>query len=163
LADTNDYNYDITPLFKTSGDEKNSESFGVVSSEEISSGIIKENPRTDMKGPFCLGYAVRRIPRDPKSGLRESRLVVFGSTDFIINKFLANIMGANSDIVLNSIDFLLKREGDITIRPKSSNITAIQISSQAGRFLAIFAFAVPIIYLIPGIFVIISRRRKVKV
>jgi hypothetical protein len=153
--------YEIIPLLKSS---KNS--FGETSRNEISSGKVSFDKR-DLKGPLSLGYAVRAKrqsvlnTRDGETtNTVESRMAVFGDADFVNNTYFER--GGNADLFLNTMNFLLKREAAITVRPKKSAVTGFQLTGSERRFLTIFAFSIFVLYLMPGVFIFLKRRSKVK-
>ncbi len=145
--------YEIVPLLRTS-----KESFGEVSSKKIMSGTVMFD-KNDLKGPLVVAYSSRRLKNEETNTI-ESRMVVFGDSDFINNVYFEKY--GNSDLFLNAVNYLLKREAGITIRPKTSGITGFQLTSSERRFLTIFAFAVGILYILPGIFIVVRRRSRVK-
>ncbi len=153
--------YMISPLLKTS---KNS--YGEVSLKEIKENSVSQD-KNDLKGPLVLAYAVRKIQTNisvtrtgEDTNVIESRMVVFGDSDFINN---ANYdVGADSDLFLNSINYLLKREADITIRPKTTENTSFLLTTSERRLLSFIAIIIFIAYIVPGIVIILRRRNRVK-
>jgi hypothetical protein len=157
---SNDF-YIINPFLKTSRN-----SYGEVSLEKIRKGESLRD-RNCIDGPLTLGCSARKIHSEissnsgsPVTNSIESRMIVFGDIDFINN---ANYnTGGNSDLFLNSLDYLLKREALITIRPKSTEIAGFQLSSSEQRLLSVISVAVFLLYIIPGIVIVIGRRRRIK-
>ncbi len=154
--------YIISGFLKTS---KNS--YGEVSLARIKSGESYNDPKTDLEGPLTLGCSARKIHADIiktyKGALTntiESRMIVFGDSDFIKNTYYNN--SGNSDLFLNSVNYLLRRDAEITIRPKNTEITGFQLSSSEQRFLAVLSAAVFFLYIIPGIIIVIGRRSRIK-
>ncbi len=153
--------YEITPLLVTS-----KSSYGEISSNEILSGKVSQD-KNDLKGPLTIAYAVKRfitnitsVKNSEETNVVESRMVAFGDSDFINNTYDEKY--GNSDLFLNAVNFLLKREAGITIRPKTSEVTGFQLTGSERRFLTIFAFALGFFYIIPGLIIIIRRRSHVK-
>ncbi len=153
--------YEITPLLTTSRG-----SYGETSKNEIVSGQVTRDKK-DLPGPLTAGWAARRFSDQIMTGREgdvtntvESRLVVFGDSDFV-NNANADRYG-NSDLFLNAVNFLLHREGSITIRPKTAGYQSFQLTGSERRFLNIFAYAVAALYFIPGLVIVLRRRRKVK-
>jgi len=82
----------------------------------------------DTKGPLSLGVAATR-----KLGEKESRLVVFGDSDFAINGFFPQ--AGNGSLFLNTVNWLAQDEDLISIRPKSAtNRSLIMTEAQRDLF-----------------------------
>ena len=94
----------------------------------------------DKKGPICIAVAVSERESPYPSGAYEGhdeekdhpmRLVVFGDSDFISDTRIGNV--GNSDLFLNSINWLAEKEKLISIGPKSPDIRKISISANEMR------------------------------
>lgn len=129
----------------------------------------------DKKGPISLGAAVgeKKIPSLPGGNLpggsqeqvdydeeetHGSRLVVFGDSDFVSNAQVAN--AGNSDLFLNSINWLAEKEKLISIGPKSPDIRKVSLSGK--QMQAIFwgtIAGLPLLAVFIGVFVWLKRRR----
>jgi hypothetical protein len=156
------YVYYVNPLLQTS-----QYSFGETSEEQIRSGTLQQDEK-DLVGPLTLGFAVKRLKvsiwtNDDGSvatNTVESRLVAIGDTDFINNM---NFMSyGNKDLLLNSINFLLKRDADVTTRPRVAGSQPITLDSRTKRFLVVISSIIALAYLGVGIFIVAKRRRVVK-
>lgn len=155
------YVYYVNPMLQTS-----QYSFGETSDEQIRSGTLQQDEK-DLVGPLTLAFAVKRLKvsiwtNDDSSVTTnrvESRLVVIGDTDFINN--LNYIKYGNTDLLMNSINFLLKRDADITTRPRVSGSQPISLDSRSKRFLVVISAIVALAYLGVGIFIVMKRRRIV--
>lgn len=104
----------------------------------------------ETKGPLSLAVAVE--PFNKQGG----RVIVVGDSTWALN---ANVdLFSNRDLVLNSVNWLLGREGNITIRPGVLRASFAPI--QSGEFNKILAgsFLVPEFILLLGIFVWWRRR-----
>lgn len=77
------------------------------------------DPGVDRRGPVPIAVAVEK---GPVSGieveLKPSRMVVIGDSLFAANGFLADGGGANEDLLLSAINWLLERESLMAIAPK---------------------------------------------
>jgi hypothetical protein len=153
--------YFLYPLLKTSDN-----SFGETDEAEIRSGRFRQTPK-DLKGPMFAAYAARRVIQNvmttrtgSETNTVESRLVVFGDCDFFNNAY--SYIGGNSDLFINSVNWLLKREGSITIRPKTSEVQGFELGSAERRFMSVLAFALGLLYFVPGVVYVLRRRSKVK-
>ena len=66
------------------------------------------NPRVDVQGPLPVGVAIERGPvPGVHVQIRPTRIVVFGDSGFVSN---GGLVGANADLFLNSVNWLLERE-----------------------------------------------------
>ncbi len=148
------YNYFVYPLLKTS-----KYAYGEVSRQQIEKGKPKKDKK-DMKGPLYPAFAIKRVQvvqGNTNQGI-ESRMVVFGDTDFVNNIYHRNY--GNTDLFMNAVNYLLKRDSKITIRPKISDVAQVQLSSISRRILTFFAFGLWLLVLIPGL-IIVHRRQSI--
>jgi gliding motility-associatede transport system auxiliary component len=85
----------------------------------------------------------------------ETRLVVFGDSDFATNKVIQN----SYDLFINSVNWITNQEDLISIRPKDDSGQPIMISQVDARFVFYTSLVIlPLLIAIIGI-VIISRKR----
>ncbi len=105
---------------------------------------IRFDPERDRRGPLSVA-AVSTFKEEGKD--RESRIVVFGDSDFASNQFLD--LSGNSNLFLNSVNWLEEEEDLISIAPKTTNPRTISLTLSQGRMI----FFTTII-LLPGIFVL---------
>ncbi len=71
----------------------------------------------DLAGPIPVAVAIERGPvPGVHVQIRPTRLVVIGDSDFASN---GGIMGANADLFLNSVNWLLDREELLALSPKT--------------------------------------------
>lgn len=96
----------------------------------------------------------------------ESKLIIYGENFFISDLQLTQntqtrmiVYRKNKDLVLNSIAYLSDREEDITVRKATGSVT-YTATEQENRIILAIITAVPLIIIIIGIVVWISRRRK---
>jgi ABC-type uncharacterized transport system involved in gliding motility auxiliary subunit len=88
---------------------------------------------------------------------KSSRLVAFGSDEFVDNKFLNDFY--NRDLMLNSVNWAVGEDKQITIRARSVRASRIQLTSdQVTRIFYLSVLIVPELLLLLGISVW-SRRR----
>lgn len=104
------------------------------------------DPDKDMPGPLNIGVAVKVSNKDSQE---ESRLVVFGDSDFVNDSYL--FMAGNRDLALNMMAWAAAREGYITVRSRESGFTPIILSEMQQR--AVFWVS---LCLAPGIVLIIG-------
>ncbi|MBI5418357.1 GldG family protein [Candidatus Poribacteria bacterium] len=119
---------------------------------DINDPSYKFDQEKDIKGPISIAVAIK--DKQEKS----MRLVVFGDSDFFIDKNIG-IMG-NSDIFINSINWLQSKEKLISIGPKTpQNIYLTLNSSQMENIFWFSVVGLPSISIIIGSFVLFKRRR----
>ncbi len=155
------FNYIVTPLLRSS-----EFSYGEMSQDQVSKGKIIQD-KDDAKGPLYPAFAVKRLELDIitnadsiTTNITESRMVAIGDIDFINN---VNYMKyGNSDFFMNSLNFLLRREQNVTTRPKINVDAPIIVSSLAKRLFLIFTILLVFGYLSTGIVRVVRRRQKVK-
>ncbi len=108
----------------------------------------------DIPGPITIAVALERTIND-----RPQRVVAFGNASFLSNTYLGN--GGNLDLGVNLVNWLVGDDSLITVQPRPSadsrlDIGPIALYLIAGTFLAIL----PLAFMIAGA-VIWWRRRKV--
>jgi len=111
----------------------------------------------DIRGPLTLGLA---IEKGGGQGLdveiSSSRLVVLGDSDFINNEFL---IGANKELFLRCIDWLLSRDDIINIPQRTFNEVKLTIDGSLLKMIFTFiVIGLPLLIIITGIFVAWKRR-----
>ncbi len=75
------------------------------------------NPAVDIAGPVPVAVAIERGPvPGVHVQIRPTRLVVVGDSDFAAN---GGLMGANADLFLNSVNWLLGRTELLALAPKT--------------------------------------------
>ena len=75
------------------------------------------DPQVDVAGPIPVAVAIERGPvPGVHVQIRPTRLVVIGDSDFASN---SGIMGANADLFLNSVNWLLDRKELLAVSPKT--------------------------------------------
>lgn len=119
------------------------------------------NRDVDTEPPLTLALAVNywiKPSKDSKNTEpQEMRLVVIGDSDFASNKAVP-IQG-NLDFFVNSINWLTKEQGKISIRAKSSEIRRVDLSKGKSRFIFYASVIItPVLVLGIGIFVWIRRK-----
>jgi ABC-type uncharacterized transport system involved in gliding motility auxiliary subunit len=84
-------------------------------------------------------------PPPPEAPKRETRLVVFGDSDFASNDGLGTAPG-NRDLFLNTLNWLAQQENLISIRPKAPDDRRVTLTEDQQSMVMIFS-----IILLPGI------------
>jgi ABC-type uncharacterized transport system involved in gliding motility auxiliary subunit len=115
--------------------------------------VAREPGKGDKDGPLSLGAAVSAPVQDassPKPGpenppsddapKKESRLAVFGDSDFASNQLLG--AGRNADLFLNAVNWLAQQEDMIAIRPRDPEDRRITMTAAQQRFVFWFTIVV---------------------
>ncbi len=111
-----------------------------------------EKEKEDIDGPFDIAAAVS----DETGG----RMIVNGSVYMSDDSIDAAVNGANTDFIVNGINYLSEETSQISIRSKSlSAETAIVPAFQQKVALTGLVFILPVILIVFGIIVVIRRRR----
>jgi ABC-type uncharacterized transport system involved in gliding motility auxiliary subunit len=127
----------------------------------------KNLDKGDKAGPLSVGAAVSApaaapgaapdTPPPPADGPKpESRLVVFGDSDFATNRWVRQL--GNGDLFLNSVNWLAQQEDLITIRPREPEDRRIEMTQSAGWAVFFFMCAIPLLLFVNAIRVYWKRR-----
>lgn len=140
---------------------------------------IEFNPDQDQRGPFPLALTVlaekpigQRPPRaptgtalpggvtpqiTPEQLINPTRLVVFADTDFATNQFFYSL--GNSDLFLNSINWLTGSQELISIRTKPEQFRRLVVTQRIWNFILYSSVALwPLALLVAGAVVWWRRR-----
>ncbi|HCM38950.1 MAG: hypothetical protein A2X97_08780 [Bdellovibrionales bacterium GWA1_52_35] len=132
-------------------------SWGVVDLAQLAKGQATFNADKDKAGPLTAAIAVEGKQKDSKA-TRNTRLVVFGSSQFATNNF--SRYGGNIDFFLNAVSWTMEDESLISIRAKEEGASKIQISEKQGRFIFLLTvIALPLLIFASGVVVWVLRRR----
>ena len=78
---------------------------------------LRFDPQAEIPGPVPVAVAIERGPvPGVHVQIRPTRLVVIGDSAFASN---GGLMGANADLLMNSVNWLLDREERLAISPKT--------------------------------------------
>lgn len=111
-----------------------------------------EKEEEDIDGPFTLALSI-----DDNNG---GKIVWFASSYFIDELYNAYSSGANVDLAMNSLAFLIGEREAMAIRSKSLNYNYLTISDSTSSMLKVMMIGVfPLVYLGIGIIIVVSRRR----
>ena len=122
-----------------------------------SAPITRDTDKGDLAGPVSLAAAVSasadNIPsdgKDPEAKKPESRLVVFGDSDFASNRWLG--ISGNRDLFLNTVNWLAQQENLIAIRAKDPEDRRITLTAdQERRIMWLTIFIIPGLILLAGV------------
>lgn len=135
----------VTPIIKSS-----SGSWQETNLKETSN--VQFNPETDTKGPINIGVFFTHSDK-------KTRIVAIGNSTFANNTFL-NIDG-NIDLFMNSLHWLVQEEELISIRPKTTGQTTVELTNvQTNTIFYSTVIGIPVACIISGITVWVSRRRR---
>ena len=113
------------------------------------SGQVSLDPQKDKPGPFNLAFDLTKTIGESREKPKESRLVVFGDSDFATNGWFGQQF--NGNLFVNAIDWLANSDDStISISPKEpknrrlnlSPTQAIIISSLALVIMPMFGFII---------------------
>ncbi len=119
--------------------------------------IAFDEKKGDKRGPISIAAAVSapaetQAPGDKKADTAkpESRVVVFGDSDFVAN-FALGIRG-NGDLFMNAANWVSQQENLISIRPKEADDRRVTMTaSQQMRVLILALFILPLAILGGGV------------
>jgi len=110
----------------------------------------------DTSGPFDVGVAVSETVAD-----KETRMVWFSTSQFLVDQINQMVSGANQDLFVNSLNWMCERENSISIQAKSLSQASLTVpSGSASLFSALLAVVLPLCVLGIGIFVVVKRRKR---
>lgn len=139
--------------------------------------LVFDEDTQERPGPLTIGLAMSRETKDGKretgdgqasaevagrpgddAGTRTQRVVVTGDGDFLSNSYLGN--GANLDLGVRMINWLVGDDRFIEIRPKAAPDTGLQLGRFESAFIALGSMIVlPLLLVVIG-GVIWWRRRR---
>jgi len=115
----------------------------------------------DNLGPLNVGVvATKPIPMtEPGRASDETRLVVFGDSDWVNNGFQAK--PGNADLFLNAVNWLAEESEKITIRPKTRAQSQLFLSvEQLGMLKFLSMDILPVILIAMGLGIVMLRRQR---
>lgn len=110
----------------------------------------KFDPSVDRKGPVTVVAAVEK-GTGAAVGLRATRLVVAGDSYFVANGALDSGSGANSDMLLGVLNWLLERETVLAVGQKKPGVWNLDMDRHAIRRAHVY-----IVGVLPGIFAVLG-------
>lgn len=106
----------------------------------------------DTDGPFNVAAASER---------EEARLVWVTSSELLTDTVNAMVSGANSDLFMNSVEWMCGREETISIRAKSLDMESLTLTGAQSSFWSIVMIGViPGAVLLVGLVIVIRRKRR---
>jgi ABC-type uncharacterized transport system involved in gliding motility auxiliary subunit len=123
----------------------------------LAKGSAQFNSGSDLAGPLSTAASVQGKRKDT-SATKETRIAVFGSSQFANNQY--SRFGGNLDLFLNTVSWAVEDESMISIRAKENESGTMELSQNQG--IAIFWISVVIVPLGIAVFGILMwvRRKK---
>lgn len=113
---------------------------------------------TERSGPLTVGVALFR-PKPAVGGMAQQRIVIMGDGDFLSNTYLGN--GANLELGLNILNWLVLDEALIMIPPRAVADPSLQLSESTLAWLAmVFLVILPVGLMSSGWLIWFYRRRR---
>jgi hypothetical protein len=140
------------------------ESWAEMDREALNKGGARLDPE-DRQGPLSLAVIVELDPKEAKAEegkegdkiTGEGKLAVFGDADFASNKFVS--LAGNSELMMNTINFLVGRKDLITIPEKARPAEHLMLTRYQGLMLFwIPVVVIPLLVIVLG--VVVWRRRR---
>ena len=131
--------------------------------------VAREAGKGDKAGPVSLGAAVSApvaaaagdSPKTDDAPQNETRVVVFGDSDFATNGMIAMVgrQARNLDIFLNAVSWLAQQEDLIAVRPRDPAERTISMTPNQFSFVFwLTGYILPVLLLLAGLRVWWVRR-----
>ena len=135
--------YTVTSLLSTSD--------GAYSKVNTDSATLNKE-KNDISGPFNISVVV--------SDSTGGRMIVTGCTNMLLQDIDQAVSGANTDFVLNGVNYLAEQKNKISIRAKSLKTeNAVVPAFNQKATLIMTVFVIPLVILAIGIGIVIKRRK----
>jgi len=116
-------------------------------------GALSFDKNRDVPGPVTIAVGLERTVND-----RTQRVAVFGNASFLSNTYLGN--GGNLDLGVNLVNWLVGDDDLITIQPRASADSHLEIGQLSLYLIAIsFLFMLPFAFVITGVVIWWRRHR----
>jgi len=123
----------------------------------IAKGEVKFDPGADLQGPLSTAATASGKKKGSKA-TRETRIVVFGSSQFANNQY--SRFGGNLDLFLNSVSWALEDEHMISIRTREAEAGKVELSQSQGTVIFwISVIFIPLIIAAGGILIWVRRKK----
>lgn len=104
---------------------------------------VKFDEEIDTPGPVAIA-AIAWEPKDEKNKkASDTKLIVFGDTDFISNNFIQKY--SNAQLALNSVAWLTELETVIPIPDKEIKVSKMELTSKQLRLVIVILVTIPIL------------------
>ena len=143
----------ITSIAKT-----NDQSWAETDVATFVKGTSQFNSGTETKGMLSVAVAAWGKLKNSNAS-RESRVVVFGSSQMVNNQY--SRFGGNADLFMNAVSWVLQDENLISIRTKSDEQGKVEISEQNGiKLFWIIVVVIPFTFMLLGVLVWLQRKNR---
>ncbi len=113
----------------------------------------------DNLGPLPVAIVATKKISDPVQLTDEGRVVAFGDSEWVNNKYLA--VQSNNDVILNTVNWMAEEQARITIRPKNRKATRLFLSGEQVGQLKFFTMDIlPVLIVAMGLGVVLIRRQR---
>ncbi len=110
------------------------------------------NEGTDLKGPLNVGFLIiPALPEKPEgqAGFKDTRIIVFGDSDFASNQHFYN--GDNGNLFLNLVEYLTTGKELISIERKVLPFRRLVIGPEIANFIQVSSIGLlPLLVLVVG-------------
>jgi len=134
-------------------------SWGETNPEELRTRQVKPD-LTDRRGPLPIAVAVTKsaeVDGAASNGAKNSRVAVFGDSDFAANNFFG--FQKNGDLFMNVISWLAEEEDLIAIPPKNPEDRRISLTASGSKVIMLVSlFLLPLAAFGTAIAVYVKRR-----
>lgn len=137
--------YTITELLKTSQNSW--------AETDWSTGQVSFDDSADKPGPITIGVITEKELTEGKTVLG-----IFGDSDFASNRHFQN--QGNSDLFLNTINYLAEEEDLISIRPKEVDDRRLTLTqADVSMLFYLVVITIPLVVIILGVVIFLKRNR----
>ncbi len=137
--------FDQEPVF-----DKGKDTAGPISVAAVAAVEVKSEPKKEEKAPPS--------PAAPEK--KEGRLAVFGSSNFVSNRFISRFP-SNGNLFLNTINWLTQESDLISIQPKTAAPRLLNLTDTQKRLMGYISLLIlPLIVLVTGISFWLRRRSR---
>ncbi|MCG3117978.1 MAG: hypothetical protein ALAOOOJD_00111 [bacterium] len=133
-------------------------SWGESNPEELRSGRVQPNVPPDHQGPLPLGVAATKsAAADGANGAKNSRVVVFGDSDFAANYLFG--FQKNGDLFMNAVSWLAEEEDLIAIPAKNPEDRRLNMNASSTKVVMLVSlFLLPLAAFGTAIAVYVKRK-----
>jgi len=135
--------YTVKDLLKTSPNS--------YAEKDFSTREVSFNSGRDIQGPITIAALIEKT-----SGDKKTTLAVFGDSDFAKNGYWQN--QGNSNLFLNTVNYLAEEEDLISIRPKDIDDRRVTLTqAEVKTIFYLVVIAIPLLVIIGGVVFYIKR------
>ncbi|MEE2962137.1 MAG: Gldg family protein [Myxococcota bacterium] len=122
-------------------------------------GIAEQGDDDNLEATVAY-ISTKKIPKANLTQISdEARLVTFGDSDWITNKYFS--MQGNADLSLNTIHWLTEEQAKITIRPKLRVASQLNLDGRAIGYLKFLSMDIlPVLLVAFGLAIVLIRRQR---